>query len=151
MVNLRTLSLVFGLFHGIYISVVELVISEDRIHAVVKVFEDDFRNALMFFDSASYAGMNDYSLSQAYLNENLVIHADNEPVRMVIDSIVVAGDSYRIYLNAPLSNPIRSGGISSGQLRELFPTQQNIVKLEFEGRKTYHIFRQGNWDEPFAF
>ncbi len=121
--------------HAIYVSVIEADIVEDRVEVEIKVFEDDLRDALRpTSDSLTVEENLVY-----YFNKHLTI-GGNQGQASLIDHYQ-EGESYRILMNYNLNEGTNKIEVSASYFMELFPTQQNILKVSLREHKAYHIFK----------
>ena len=121
--------------HAIYLSTLEINVDQNEIEVVIKVFEDDLRDALRNFHSR----IMDTSavLFPDYVAQYFDIHLEIKNGEMLIEpyqnSVKLVGDSYQIKMSAQIVEPIMLLQIQADYFMELFPTQQNVLNLTFEG------------------
>ena len=134
--------------HAIYISTIYLDIDDQHIEAEIRVFEDDLRDALQ--DHTGYVtdttSLNfDQDIRSYFRKCFLIKDADGQShIEWSLDTAELVGDSYRIKLNStvdsfPLGGTMK---ISANYFYELFPTQKNVLRLNFEERQAYHVFEE---------
>lgn len=128
--------------HAIYISVVEIEQDANNKGLVsIKVFEDDLGDALRNFsgdkvpidltgDCGGHADViNDY------FNKYSLISIDGKAIQLELNSCEIMGDSY--WLNFSSETPMRWHDVyvKTVFLMELFPTQTNIISVDYQGEK----------------
>lgn len=117
--------------HAIYISVMEVDLDSDSTRISIKVFTDDLENAIYNFDSVKYQPdsflSNNSQLIQGYFNAHISIQTP-QPVTLDFQNGEKVGDSYWLYFKGPAQNS--SFKLEANYLMELFPTQENIIKIK---------------------
>ena len=110
----------------------EVKITDQEIVVEVKVFTDDFQDAIRNFDQEGYTYEGDITFVQdnaenvtSYFGEHL--RMDDGRISLSFQKSELVGDSYWITLSAKLETDLRSLDIAADYFMELFPTQQNIV------------------------
>jgi len=124
--------------HAIYISVLDIQIEESEFRIEIKVFEDDLKDALRPFMLTDEFE----SAVQSYFDEKLSISSNDQVIELELLESRIVGDSRRISMTANLSGEIDQLEIRADYFMELFPDQQNILKLNFQGQKRYYIFKK---------
>ncbi len=132
--------------HAIYLSTLEINISETKSDVVIKVFENDLRDALRAhfnrrIDTTSQVFEIDVN---AYLNAHLSIIFDNKKVTPFVSKVELVGESYQVFMLMEHVRPYQKIEINADYFMELFPTQQNVLHISNNGKKQYYIFKKGN-------
>lgn len=140
------------LLHAIYISVIE--IDTDQQTVAVKVFQDDFRDALRNLDSKRYKPSNiqlNRDLALEYFAKKLTLRtAGGKKLLLRFQEIEEVGDIYWVYFtyNQSVKDKLE---VKATVFLELFPTQQNIVTVQKADKKYFTRLTQENTSEKFDF
>ncbi|MEL6122408.1 MAG: DUF6702 family protein [Bacteroidota bacterium] len=132
-----------GSDHALYLSVLEVDITDEVCDIQVKVFEDDMRDALRHFRGIRFdtLSLRDSAVIQAYFDEHLKLKSLGQPIRPHLQSVQLLRDSYQIHLRH--AGPITLTSIYADYLMELFGDQQNILHLRRNGDKIFEVFKKG--------
>jgi len=127
--------------HAIYVSVIEGDVEDREVTIAIKVFEDDFRDALraMYgrtFQQLSADNHNDILL---YFQDHFEIQSDHGLVNYGFSDITLEGESYHIHLSATLPNSTKLKGVKSDFLMDLFPQQRNILHFTNGDQKQFEM------------
>ena len=118
-------------FHAIYISVLEF----DNQELKVKLFTDDLQDAIRNFSEDFKPGENNSFLQQnegiieAYFNQKINLKINGQQIRVKFQQGTVEGDSYWITFGLGNVGEWKTLSLSDTHFMELFPNQQNIVKV----------------------
>lgn len=147
---LLSFSLLLSIFqspsdHALYLSTFQLTISDDTIKGEIKVFEDDFRDALRGFRGSPIdtASADFRPLADAYFDKNIQILNYSEQLAFNVIDINKVGDSYHISYSCEQFEKINELTFKVDYFLELFPTQQNVLHVKCEDKQWYHIFKKG--------
>ena len=147
------LALIFGvttpdLDHAIYISVMEVVVVKREVKIDIKIFSDDLSDALRNFQGEDGTAVEDSELIERYMNDKISLYSEGKlcPLRIIDNNVV--GESNVLHFSA-LLNREQDIGLRAAYLMELFPTQQNIVKLDLDGMLHYKIIKSADQIESF--
>lgn len=137
--------------HAIYISTLDISENAEGLNVLIKVFEDDLRDAMRDFHGHIIdveAQSFEQEVSQ-YFEEHLKIVLDKNIQSLQLLSIELVGESYQVDFILPKSS-FTSVSIEATYFFDLFPTQQNVLNLQLGGKKKYHIFKKGNGGKSFV-
>lgn len=138
--------------HAIYISVVDMTISDDRITGEIKVFSDDLYDALLDHhgdDLVSTVLDVDQAEAQEYFSNHVkIMSSDGANVPLTISRIYIEGDSHRLQFEVEDESSIALLQVS--YFYELFPTQQNIVSITKGDQKSYYRFQSATQVEQIT-
>jgi hypothetical protein len=133
--------------HAIYISVVEIKRDANAIGVVsIKVFQNDLSDALRNFSNkkSPYDLTKDcgiYSdVINDYFNKYSSIIIDGTTLELALNDCEMVGDSY--WLNFTSETPIiwHEVQVKTVFLMELFPTQTNIITVNYqEGKRMFKL------------
>ncbi|MEM7656286.1 MAG: DUF6702 family protein [Bacteroidota bacterium] len=121
--------------HGMYLSTIQGEISEEQLSLNIKVFADDWQDALRasFPDKGMVSGYADCHshLEEAsdYLQKHLQLFQAGERLRWEWQTCKQRQDVLLIQVQAKLSTPWKEGAIQADFLMELFSTQNNVVQI----------------------
>ena len=131
--------------HAVYLSTIKVISQDNRVEIYLNIFEDDLRDAIRnhrgtYVDTAStdfVPSVNSYLLSHFSVSDGI------EPMPLEVHEVKRIGDAYQVVFY-PLAESFNTKILfKADYLMELFPTQQNILQMEFGEQKYYHIFRKG--------
>ncbi|MGB0777863.1 MAG: DUF6702 family protein [Flavobacteriaceae bacterium] len=121
--------------HKYYISLTQIEYIEDQksLQIISSVFIDDLELTFQKeFDSDLRIGeqSNSYldSLSQIYLDKNLLISINDEPLRLELIASEVETDEIFFYIEALNVEPFNAMTVRNTILFQEFKTQENIIK-----------------------
>jgi hypothetical protein len=146
------LFLIASIWHAIYISVVEIDVDQQTI--AVKVFQDDFQDALRNRDEERFNGSvmeNNLQLADEYFKEKLILRdLRKQPIDFTLHKIEAVGDVYWLHFTyiQPLNGNVE---VQATILLELFPTQQNIIAVKKDGDRSFARLTQEKSTEKFDF
>lgn len=147
------LALVLGapaseLDHAIYISVMEVVVVKREVKIDLKIFSDDLSDALRNFKGKDAIPVADAELIESYMNDKISLYSEGKlcPLRLIDNNVV--GESNVLEFSA-LLNREQDISLRAAYLMELFPTQQNILKLDLDGVQHYKIIKSPDQVESF--
>ena len=118
--------------------------SEESVELTVKVFHDDFTDALRPYAHNPKDTLVSAVKSEQYINSTIHLVLGSQDINFSLDSMRRVDDSYRIFLHGDFESAESPRYVSCQQLMELFPSQQNILKLEINGSKQFKIFRKSD-------
>lgn len=131
--------------HAIYLSTISISISDQRLDVIIKVFEDDLRDAIHnhqgFAVDTSSAEFTTYV--DDYIRTHLKIKSLDDEWNAQVKEVKRVGDSFQINFNPADMALGKRIKIKADYLMELFPTQQNIMVIKKDSRQFYHIFKNG--------
>lgn len=137
--------------HAIYLSTIEITKENDDLNIVIKVFEDDLRDALRNFhnqlidpDDAMFEGQ-----VEEYFRAHLKLAADSNQLDAQLIALRLVGDSYQVEFSAAMDDIAKEIEIEVSYFYELFPTQQNVLNMNLGHVKKYHIFKRVNRKKSF--
>ncbi len=137
--------------HGIYLSVLEVSLDETTISVEVKVFSDDLYDAIKNYRPGTQSTQDnilDEDLN-AYFDHYLVLGDGADRIPLVLKRQRVEGDTR--FLSFRGSRPENPSvlQLKAGYFFELFPMQQNIVKLTKGSMRRFAIFKTSEQVESF--
>lgn len=135
--------------HALYLSVLEVSIDEKIVKVELKVFSDDLADALRNFGGSGFQSIDENTLTQGYLNETILIGSNNQNCSLILMNNQIVGESNLISLQSNLANSEQGVSIQANYLMELFPNQQNILKLKLNDSQFYEILKDKNQVEWF--
>lgn len=133
--------------HAIYISVTEIELLENQPSKVsIKIFTDDLKAAIQNFSGNArvvsdeeYVNINKEVIA-AYINKHLILSSNDQNLKFKYQSHTLEGDAYFLNFDFNLKSGSSSLSIKAEYLMELFPTQQNVVKINFDGDNRFLKF-----------
>ena len=139
----------FAPVHAVYLSTVQATIGSNQTEIVIRVFEDDLRDALRnrFKTVIDTSSVEFETQVKTYLDEHFICKGDAQ-IEMILIDLELIGDSYRVVMTGT-HNEVRSFEVTANYFFELFPTQQNVIHLQKGDMKKYFIFKKGK--ESFTF
>ncbi|MTI38130.1 DUF6702 family protein [Fulvivirga lutimaris] len=134
-------------YHAIYISVTEIELHHSELSTVsIKIFSDDLKAAIQNFSGksttepdATFIDQNKEAVS-SYINKYFQLSLNNKKVTLEYIDHTLEGDAYFINFGFRMNAPISPLSIKAEYLMELFPTQQNVVKINFENEQRFLKF-----------
>ncbi len=127
--------------HAIYLSLIELDRHEDSTEMVIKVFTDDFQDALKNHDATAWKYSSEETfpsdnqqLLENYFETNLEILSEEEALQFEFIKGEKIGDSYQ--LTFQFSSQWSDLSIRASYFTELFPMQQNILIATYGDQKS---------------
>jgi|GEM_PF-2123286 len=131
--------------HAVYLSTMELALVEGEVNMVIKVFEDDLRDALRGYHGhvIDTSGISFDQEVAAYMNHHISFDYGHEELAFKCTRVVLVGDSYQVTMETFSEILDAELSISADYFMELFPTQQNVLHLVDGDTQKYHIFKKG--------
>lgn len=129
--------LLIGFDHALYVSVVQVELSDSKTEAsvIVKVFSDDLLSALKNVDSTVIMNLDfidNYEENiDAYFRDQIKL--DDLAPNLELSKIVEENDSHWIYFTLKWPEESKSVNLTANHFMELFPTQSNIVTFKHHG------------------
>jgi hypothetical protein len=135
--------------HAIYLATIQGEISRTEAKLSLKVFADDWRDALRNRFPGEQALPASPRLCEAfaplmerYLAEHLSLKLDQQALTFSLQSCELLTDVYVLSCSAPVDNPAwKLAEIRADLLMELFPTQTNVVQLKRGQDGSPRLFR----------
>ncbi len=137
--------------HAIYISVIDIQHEASKDHAslVIKVFTNDFEDALynhsdqpdrpgkrLQISKADVCDSNK-EIIDSYFEKHLKIHVNGTPMAYRFESCEINDDSIWLSFSMKCMTDWNDFSIRADYLMELFPTQTNVVNLSERGEKRF--------------
>lgn len=132
--------------HAIYISVAEVQVEQHQIAVELKIFSDDLYDVLRNFNP-NHKSSNEVILPEEvedYLSSHLIWSQQDRMVQLDCTKVERNGEAHYIYMTGQLPDAHMSSTISASYLFELFPTQQNIVKVTYGDKKNFHNIKKAD-------
>ena len=132
--------------HALYLSVLTVGIDKEIVDVTVKVFNDDFNDAIKNFTQLEITSVDSSQLHvmNSYFENHLIVDTSCDTILLKCVSVHSIGDSYSIRMNGKLSQGCNLEMIQADYLLELFPTQKNILHLEYAGEKKFKVFEDSS-------
>lgn len=134
--------------HAIYLSVVDITISDEGVSGEIKVFSDDLYDALREFHGADLKSTMTLVIAdeaEAYFQNYLKVKTSGEQhLPLSITNITIEGDSHWIQFLINIPPDLDRVTLQAAYFYELFPTQQNIVTVTAGDQKNYYRFRSAD-------
>lgn len=139
--------------HAIYLSTLEISEDNGALNLMVKVFEDDLRDALKnSYNQVIDPHSDAFNFQvETYFQSHIKLKIGENQLLWQLSSIELVGDSYQIGFASPATSSEGSISMEVSYFYELFPTQQNVLNLQLRSTKKYHIFKSGNRMKKFNF
>lgn len=138
--------------HALYLSVVELEVNElSKVSLKIKIFADDLVDALRHDNSLNQSMFEKLIIEELniYFNKYLKVKSDDSFSEIKVVDYQKEGESF--FINAVLAEEnFREVTFQIGYLFELFPTQQNILKVKKDGAQSYYLFKSADQIEVFG-
>lgn len=137
----------FRVDHALYISVTEIELHENEASKVsIKIFTDDLKAAIQNYSGSGattsdevYFNSNTAEIT-SYLNKYFQLKIENQAIELKYQTFTIEGDACFINLTFTSTKSFSSLSLKAEYLMELFPTQQNVVKINFENEKRFLKF-----------
>ncbi|MEM7368263.1 MAG: DUF6702 family protein [Bacteroidota bacterium] len=141
------LSLPIDPTHAIYIGVISIEqesgTDAEMARMEIKVFSDDLEDAIANFsgkrlsvDTKQACESTQIAL-QTYFSQHLNLRINGLEHSINWDSCEIVGDTHRIHLSFPAIPKWEQIEIQASFFLELFPTQTNIIKIVYDGKKRF--------------
>lgn len=118
--------------HALYLSLIEIEKQENRTSLTIKVFIDDYQDALKNFKKDKVVFISDETfpvdnttLTKDYFRTYLKLSGGSQTIDLKFVKSEMIGDSYQLEFS--FDEPWTELQIEATYFTELFPTQQNIV------------------------
>lgn len=142
----------FSLWHKYYVSVSEIEYVKDKksVQIISRYFIDDFEKALrMRYDEKLTLAINNESESvdfyiEKYFNQKFKIQINGKSQDYIFLGKEYEDDMILCYLELENINHINSIEVKSSMLQDVFPEQQNIIKLKVNGRNKSFLLNKEN-------
>jgi hypothetical protein len=133
--------------HAIYISVTEIELKQNgRSSASFKIFADDLKAAIQNFSDKrsmdpleSFIDTNQEAVT-TYINKYFELSLGNKKIALEYASHTLEGDAYFINFTFASYEASSALTLKARYLMELFPTQQNVIKINFENEQRFLKF-----------
>lgn len=133
--------------HAIYVSVTEIELHQNGSSTVsFKIFADDLKAAIQNFSGKrsmepfeSFIDVNQEAIT-SYINKYFELNLGNKEITLEYENHTLEGDAYFINFNFVSYQAPSVLMIKARYLMELFPTQQNVVKINFEKEQRFLKF-----------
>ncbi len=128
--------------HAIYISVVEMELNDQKADVKVKVFSDDLIDAVKNFIPDCKSTIDEVEIEEIsyYFNSHIQLSQEAESLNLMLQNVERYEDSYFFDFSSHYDQNQKLT-LSFGYLMELFPSQQNIVKVKKDGETKYFKFQ----------
>lgn len=131
--------------HAIYLSMVEISHqkNETSTDIRIKVFLDDMEDAIRnsFGDAVSLtdaSACDKYKANiQTYFNNHFIFSINNTKAVIRLESCEIAGDAISFRFETNGTAPWKEVSLTADFLMELFPTQANIVTIQYGEEKKF--------------
>lgn len=142
--------------HEFYVSVTDIYVDAEKgqINGVVKCFPDDWEramNALLSNKVQRYVHLDSTaqdSLHQVYLQKHLNVKVGGERLKFSFSGTVRGPDEVYLLFEGPMELALEEYAegweVDQTLLADIFPTQENIVILHYNGEKFTSSCREGN-------
>lgn len=129
--------------HALYLSVISIDINHEVMNMEIKVFTDDLLDVLKNQNSQIVSTATKLSNAEieAYFQKHLSTTDSGQNLQFSLDQITLEGESHFIHFSCPLPKGIRNLSVQAGYFMELFPTQQNILKVRKDDKNHFAIFK----------
>ena len=142
----------FSLWHKYYVSVSEIEYVKDKksVQIISRYFIDDFEKALrMRYDEKLALVISNESESvdfyiEKYFNQKFEIQINGNPQQYIFLGKEYEDDMILCYLELENINEINSIEVASSMLQDVFPEQQNIIKLKVNGKNKSFLLNKEN-------
>ena len=128
--------------HAIYISVIEVKQNGPDTGLVsIKVFQDDFADALRNFTGKPIIGENglecdaNEEVINAYFSRYLSLTIDQQILSLELNTCETVGDSYWLDFSCKVPQDWPSIKVKATFFMELFPVQTNIISVTYQEQK----------------
>ena len=138
--------------HAIYISVLEVELSDQGLNAEVKVFSDDLLSALKNFNKESKSIVTSIQRDEIerYFNTHLHFEVSSENLKLEIENVEEVGDSYWLKFGIELQPDELSLSVQANYFFELFPSQKNILTFKGDAGRQYFTFKSKDQTETIS-
>ena len=142
--------------HEFYVSVTDIYVDAEKgqINGVVKCFPDDWEramNALLANKVQRYVQLDSTSqdsLHEVYLQKHLNVQVDQQPLKFSYSGTVRGPDEVYLLFEGPMELAPEEYAVgwtvNQTLLVDIYPTQENIVILHYDGQKYTSSCREGN-------
>lgn len=134
-------------YHAIYISVTEIELQQSDLSTVsIKIFSDDLKAAIQNFSGKSSSESNATFINHnkeavaSYINKYFNLRLNNKNIALEYKDHTLEGDAYFLNFSFRVETLPSPLSIKAEYLMELFPTQQNVVKINFENEQRFLKF-----------
>ena len=129
--------------HGVYIGMVDVYPAANHQQVVVTVFADDLENAL-------FNELNDHSITaqnvKTYFKHHLEVKINNQLVELIMTNLEQTNeDTYRLFFEVESNTVWQNVAVKADFLMELFPTQNNIVRIHQQNTKYFSLTKRETW------
>lgn len=132
--------------HALYISVAEMSFSDGEVNIDLKVFSNDLFDALKNWKTDISSTPRNISIDdvQGYFDQHLVLSAGQQSILIKCDRVESTGDAHFIHFTGFLNNPVEPIKIKAAYFFELFPAQQNILKIKKDEKQSFFTMKVDN-------
>lgn len=150
--NLLNLIEIHSDFHALYISVIQIQHHENSPKATVniKVFTDDFQSALRN-EFSDYQPVLEEILCEEkshhikpYFDKHFNININKQKQELTFLNCQKEGEVYWLKFELEVPKKWETLKVEADFLMELFPTQSNILNVEYQGEKRFGRMTKGN-------
>jgi hypothetical protein len=129
--------------HALYISVAEVNIADDLVDIELKVFTDDLYNALKNWNPELKSTHSDLAMIevQGYFNQYFKLSNGQQSILLTSQKIESNGDAHFIHFKGILIDALAPLTINASYFFELFPTQQNILKVKKGDHQSFYTLK----------
>ena len=129
--------------HALYLSVIDVNIDEEVMKIEVKVFTDDLLDVLKNQNSQMISTATKLSNAEIeeYFQKHLSTTDRGQNLQFSLDQITLEGESHFIHFSCPLPEGTSNLSVQAAYFMELFPTQQNILKVRKGDKNHFAIFK----------
>lgn len=145
--------------HALYIGVIDVqfVASDSDVQITLKLFSDDLEDAIInatgnrvSVQSESHCGLFKAALMD-YFEDHLQIRINNQSQAFHWKSCKIVGDTHLLLFTVPHDTPWKIVQVQADFFMELFPTQANILKVNYAGEQYFGKLQRNKKSIQFSF